>query len=187
MVKLLILDGCDRTGKDTISSALVRSFDNTTIRHFKEGSGSSDREKHASQYIACEREFTLATKRQLFYSDFKELWVWNRSHLSEYVYSTLYRDIQRPQWIFDMEARYGFNTDPTVYAVMLYADPAFLCKHDDGLSHTKELPVKSDEISLFKEAFARSGIQNKTSIKVDDIGKYRPVADIVDEIKNFIR
>jgi thymidylate kinase len=190
-MKLLVIEGCDRTGKNTLIKSLLALSENSVVRHFGTAKGKDNVEKNANQYKFFDKEFQLASRRHEFeiYDPVRypnDLYIWNRSHLGEFVYGSMYR-ASKPEWIFELERSYNFHIDPNVYHVLLYAEPEFLCKNDDGQSYTANVEEKEKEINLFKYAFSRSVIRNKLAVQVDDSkGNYRSQTDIFNEIKNFI-
>lgn len=190
-MKLLCLEGCDRTGKNTLIQSLLSIAENSVVRHFGTAKGETFLEKNANQFSFFDKEFKLAGRREDFtiYDPIRypyDLWIWNRSHLGEYVYGSLYRN-SKPEWIFELERTNNFHIDPNVYHILLYAEPDFLCKMDDGKSFTSKVEEKEKELNLFKYAFGRSLIRNKLAVQVDDgNGNYRPQIDIFNEVKQFI-
>lgn len=116
----------------------------------------------------------------------KDIWIWNRSHLGEFVYGTMYRNTQPKEWVFPMEQRFGFNTDPSVYLLLLTAPPEFLCKRDDGESFSANEMDKIAELRRFDIAFEESGIVNKLRLDVTNDGEYKSKDEIFNQVNKFI-
>lgn len=172
-MKLLIIEGIDRTGKNTLISNLLQFYSNVVIRHFSSAYGLSNIDKYKFQFEFFQKEFMMFRNNSGLFSNpisskrNEDLWIWNRSHIGEKVYGGLYRKTPT-DWIYDMEKQFSFDIDPNIYVVNLYGDPEFLFYNEDGLSIGKTLENKSNEIQAFREAVSLSSIKNKISIRVDD-------------------
>lgn len=190
-MKLLIIEGPDRCGKNTLIKNLTSQAENIVIRHFGSAKGKDDNEKRNFQYQFFKKEFELASLRSRFEMPDKEryprdLWIWNRAHLGEFVYGKIYRNTHPDQWVMKMEELYGLDIDPSVYLLLLTADPEFLCKRDDGLSFSAEIDKKTQELASFRDAFDRSKIMNKKIINVSNGENYLDADIILDEANKFL-
>ncbi len=190
-MKLLIIEGPDRCGKNTLIKNLTSQAENIVIRHFGSAKGKDDNEKRNFQYQFFKKEFELASLRSRFEMPDKEryprdLWIWNRAHLGEFVYGKIYRNTHPDQWVMKMEELYGLDIDPSVYLLLLTADPEFLCKRDDGLSFSAEIDKKTQELASFRDAFDRSKIMNKKIINVSNGENYLDADIILDEVNKFL-
>lgn len=187
-MKTIIIEGCDRVGKDTICNEIKLNADCLLYRHWQKPKGQNIHEKIEYQKTTFKKEFDL---RKTFIDDWylndqdkddnQNLILWNRSHIGEYVYGQLYRN-SNPEWIYNLESIYNFSEDQNIYLVMLYADPNFLCEKDDGQSFSSDLESKTKEIDLFHEAVNKSLIQNKFKIKVNNGNRYKDKESIRREI-----
>ena len=190
-MKLLIIEGPDRCGKNTLIKNLTSQAENIVVRHFGSAKGKDDMEKGNFQYQFFKKEFELASQRSKFEMPDKEryprdIWIWNRAHLGEFVYGKIYRNTQPEQWVMKMEELYSLDIDPSVYLLLLTADPEFLCKRDDGLSFSAELDKKTQELASFRDAFDRSKIMNKKILNVSNGENYLDAAIILDEVNKFL-
>jgi thymidylate kinase len=190
-MKLLIIEGPDRCGKNTLIKNLTSQAENIVVRHFGSAKGKDDMEKRNFQYQFFKKEFELASQRSRFEMPDKEryprdIWIWNRAHLGEFVYGKIYRNTQPEQWVMKMEELYSLDIDPSVYLLLLTADPEFLCKRDDGLSFSAELDKKTQELASFRDAFDRSKIMNKKILNVSNGENYLDAAIILDEVNKFL-
>lgn len=192
-MKLLIIEGPDRTGKNTMIKKFIEQAENSVVRHFGAAKGESDYEKRQFQFDFFSKEFELASERRKFdipdkvrYP--KDIWIWNRSHLGEFVYGQLYRDTSPEKWVIPMEKKYSFDLDPSIYLVLLTGDPEFLCGVDDGESFSDKVEDKTEELKWFSAAFHYSTIVNKLTVSVTDNDRkqYRNQDDIFAEINNFV-
>lgn len=186
-MKLIIIEGPDRVGKDTLIQNLLNEYNNVYIRHWCSPLGNSNAEKIAYQKKSFLKEFnTFHVFNKL--TDFNDsIMIWNRSHIGEIVYGTMYRKYQPEEWVFDMEEFCNFDKIRNVYLVCLYADPEFLIKRDDGKSFSKELKDKEKEIQLFLHATELSKIRKKKNIKVNKKDEYVDQLKIFEKVKKLIK
>ena len=190
-MKLLIIEGPDRCGKNTLIKNLTSQAENFVVRHFGSVKGETDMEKRNFQFQFFKKEFELASLRSRFEMPDKEryprdIWIWNRAHLGEFVYGKMYRDTNPEEWVMKMESMFAMDIDPSVHLLLLTADPEFLCKRDDGLSFTAEVDKKAKEIESFKHAFNLSKIMNKKILNVSNGENYLDAAIILDEVNKFL-
>ena len=190
-MKLLIIEGPDRCGKNTLIKNLTSQAENFVVRHFGSVKGETDMEKRNFQFQFFKKEFELASLRSRFEMPDKEryprdIWIWNRAHLGEFVYGKMYRDTNPEEWVMKMESMFAMDIDPSVHLLLLTADPEFLCKRDDGLSFTAEVDKKAKEIESFKQAFNLSKIMNKKILNVSNGENYLDAAIILDEVNKFL-
>ena len=190
-MKLLIIEGPDRCGKNTLIKNLTGQAENFVVRHFGSAKGDSDYEKRDFQFQFFKKEFSLAGLRPQFAMPDKDrypndIWIWNRAHLGEFVYGKLYRQTNPENWVMKMETMFGMDIDPSIYLLMLKAPAEFLCKNDDGLSFTNEVKKKEEELLNFQQAFYDSKIMNKKILDVTDGENYRSPEDILEEVNIFL-
>jgi hypothetical protein len=183
-MKLIIFEATDRCGKDTYIEKLTQGLRNYTIRHWSFPQGYTNEDKTQWQINSFHDEFghylwlrTKFANHTLF---------WNRAHLGELVYGTLFRDSNPTAWVPQLETSYGMNNDPDVYLVHLTADPEFVAAKDDGKSYSAKIETKIKEVEAFTEAVNNSKIQNKITIKVNDGDNYRDLQTVLNEIRGFI-
>lgn len=192
-MKLLIIEGPDRCGKNTLIKNLTGQAENYVVRHFGSAKGETDFDKRDFQFQFFKKEFDLASLRPRFDMPDKDryprdIWIWNRAHLGEFVYGKMYRETNPEAWVMKMETLFGLDIDPSVYLLLLTADPKFLCGNDDGLSFTNDVEKKTKEIASFRTAFDSSKIMNKKIIDVSRgfAGEYIPQDVILDEVNQFL-
>jgi thymidylate kinase len=190
-MKLLIIEGPDRCGKNTLIQGLVSQAENSVVRHFGSAKGSSDFEKRNHQYQFFKKEFSLASLRNQFEMPDKEryprdIWIWNRAHLGEFVYGKMYRNTNPEQWVMQMEPMFGIDLDPSVYLLLLTAPAEFLCKRDDGQSFSDQVDMREKELSSFREAFHQSNIINKKILDVSNGDEYLDKDIILHEVNKFL-
>ena len=196
-MKLLIIEGPDRCGKNTLITNLVTRTGCCVTRHFGKAEGETDEEKQLNQQKFFSREFALASakQREIFHMPGKEhendLFIWNRGHLGEFVYGTLYRNTHPEDWVIQMEEAFEVEKDPEIYLLLLTAHPDFLVKKDDGLSFSSKVEDRIKEIEKFREACEKSTIQHKLEICVTEESengeiRFRSDKDILNEVSKFI-
>ena len=189
-MKLIILEGCDRTGKNSIINALTRDSQNSIVRHFGSAHGSTDSDKRRNQFLFFSNEMQLAQSRSTFsiqgekYKN--DLYCWNRSHLGELVYGQLYRNTHPQEWIYNLEKLYGFDIDPGIFLILLQGNSKVLCNNDDGDSFSSKKEQKDIEQEYFYRAYMNSTIVNKKIIQVTDEFDYVNFDIILNEAKQFI-
>lgn len=191
-MKLLIIEGPDRCGKNTLIKNLASQAENLVVRHFGSPKGSDDFEKRNYQFQSFKKEFELASSlRQRFEMPDKErypkdLWIWNRAHLGEFVYGKIYRQTHPDEWVMQMETLFGMDLDPSIYLLLLTAPPEFLCKRDDGKSFSDKIEMRKAEIDSFHEAFHRSKIINKMILDVSEGENYLDQYQILQTVNKFL-
>lgn len=192
-MKLLIIEGPDRCGKNTLIKNLTAQAENFVVRHWGIAKGDSDFEKRNYQYQFFKKEFQLASERNKFEMSDKQryprdIYIWNRAHLGEFVYGDLYRNTNPREWVMRMETDFSFDIDPSVYLLLLYAPAEFLSNQDDGKSFSHKKENREAELRRFEMAFEQSKIMNKYKLNVTGpLGDcYRPEKDILDEVNQFL-
>lgn len=187
-MKLIIIEGTDRTGKDTLSQHLMTQANSFCYRHWGFPQGETNDERIQYQQYSFKKEFDLynSLKKDKYFSNPNDMVIWNRSHLGEVVYGTLYRDYNPENWVYNLESIYAFDQDVNVFLIWLYADADFVCSNDDGNSFSNDVTQKKIEIGLFNKAFDKSIIQNKIKIQVNEGHSYRSKSDIRSEVDSFL-
>ena len=188
-MKLLIVEGLDRCGKDTLIASLSTKYKFVVNSHWGFPKGETDEEKTQYQRERFSEEFRMQdiiryTGRKGYLQD-EGIIIWNRSHIGEYVYGNLYRNSQPETWVPKLEDKYFIN-DPDVYLIYLYADAEFLVKQEDGKSYSTKLEDKQREIERFHAAIDSSKINNKIKIKVNNGDKYTDATSILDVIERAL-
>lgn len=174
-LKHLLIEGPDRTGKDTLIKNLMPHCQNLIITHFSFPQGNSDSEKRSYQEESFKSEFAkscwfLETDMFKPASGAKmNLLVWNRAHLGEFVYGNLYRQTNPEEWVMALEEAYGYHRFEEVYLLLFTADPEFLASQDDGKSFSGTTESRRKEMENFRNAFNLSQIKKKLEIQVDYI------------------
>ena len=187
-MKLIIIEGLDQVGKDTLIESVAREYTHVIKRHWGYPKGETNEEKTSYQKDSFNWEFKLHNILQTASNevDKNSILIWNRSHIGELVYGTIYRDSQPETWVMDLEKKYCFDLADNIYLIYLHADPEFVIKQDDGKSYSANLADKKNELSKFNSACNRSSIRKKLFIKVNENGEYKSQQDIINSVFNFI-
>ena len=112
-MKLLIIEGLDRCGKDTLIKSLSSKYKFVVNSHWSFPQGNTNEEKTQYQQESFAAEFVMqdmirsAAKNGYRCDD--GIIIWNRSHIGEYVYGTLYRDSQPETWIPQLEESFLYD------------------------------------------------------------------------------
>ncbi|MCK9574609.1 MAG: hypothetical protein WC979_01750 [Candidatus Pacearchaeota archaeon] len=185
-MKHIIVEGCDRTGKDTLIEYIESlSKNNYEQHHFMTPLGNTIEEKIEFQQTDFSIEFERIKIYRTMFKNADDMFVWNRSHIGEYVYGNIYRKYD-PSWIFDLEKEYEYDISNDTYLILLIGSPEFLIANEDGHSLSSKLEDRQKEISLFIEAVGKSHIKNKLIIDVTKNETYRPLNEIQKSVKEFL-
>jgi thymidylate kinase len=184
-MKLLIVEGTDRCGKDSLINEICNSYSNVVKRHWSFPLGNTNEEKTSYQKTSFLWEFNFFNEmRKVLQKD--SIMVWNRAHIGEMVYGSIYRDSKPHEWVMQLEEQFEFDKDPDVYLVYLHADPEFVVKEDDGKSYSAKLEDKTREILTFNNAISLSKIPKVLNIKVNEGEDYISHESIVNSVKEFL-
>lgn len=193
-MKHLVIEGGDNLGKNSLIEALCRyySYNNVAIRHFdKPPKGLTPKETLEFQFQVFYKEMMFADYiHEMIDSDdrgyHENVLIWNRSHLGEYVYSQMFRGINKRDISTKLRTFEERNQLSNIHLITLTASPKFFLDQEDGESFSQNIEDKSRELQLFKEAHALSLIPNKRLIKVNQGNSYRGKDIIFDEVLEFI-
>lgn len=187
-MKHVIIEGCDRVGKNALTTFLLQKSTNAILRHFTSPKGTTHKEQQKFQENIFLWEFRfslLRFKLQNLSKTESDLLIWNRSHIGEMVYGPMYRNTPG-DWIYDLEKSFSFQKYDDIYLILLTADSDFLIKNDDGLSFSTKKEDKEKELQLFQEAFDKSLIKNKLLLKVNKGNEFIPKQIRHEQVYNFI-
>ena len=184
-MKLVIVEGLDRVGKNTLIDSISADYANVIKRHWSYPKGETNEEKTQYQKDTFRFEFDLY-KEMNFRLQEDSLMIWNRSHIGELVWGSLYRNSQPETWVYELEQEYGLDKNLDVYLIYLWADPNFIVKEDDGNSYSAKLADKQKELDHFNLAVHCSEIKKKLVIKVNSDDHYISKEIIKRAVTNFI-
>lgn len=170
--KILIIEGPDNCGKDTLIKT-ISSTSKVHVMHCSRPAHSDDPEESLrAQY----EEFSRITDSliDLYKKNEHDFIIMNRFHYGELVYGPMYRN-EDPDSIKEMI--HGIDKQLTSHikqediglVLLTTTDPVFLSKNEDGLSLSegkKDLIKK--ECDMFFEAYRMSLLPNKALVYVDN-------------------
>lgn len=185
MDKLIIIEGNDNSGKDTLINNLREHYSDKSIDifHCTKPTSKNNLNVRNEQNIAFRR---LANKS--VFSD-KDIVIHNRSWYGEYVYGVKYRE-RKPEDVIKCNNQYEKmieDISDKTYYIQLISDPKILSENEDGKSLSEgDIDKIKDEIKAFKEVFKHSTLKNKKIINVTKKGEWKSKEDILKEVLNFI-
>lgn len=182
--KVIIIEGPDNCGKDTLINKLSSHFKSTKIIH----AGIPLSDNLFSFYYKGLIHDTL----EGYYDHSLNAVIHNRSLYGEYVYGPKYRneskeDVEhliRKLEIGELRT-FIFSTD--LYFILLTSSSSdLLVKNDDGLSLSSKKSDIEDELHAFNYIFDKSMIENKKKVFINDGDNFRDKDDIYKEVLSFI-
>ena len=184
---VVIVEGCGAMGKGTQIAELVKAAQKRYIvPHILHYSNV----KAFGNYKNLIRDFSVSEYDSIFkfmkeYAiPSKDMFILDRCHLSEYVYSPMYRDYDG-YYVFASE-RQIIPTDNRVKLVLFTDSAENVIERDkkrgDDLSFSLDVSKKQEELDKFVEAFNESSIKEK---KIITVGK-RSIGDISKELIDFV-
>ena len=188
MIKDIILEGLDRTGKGTQIRNLWTFFNDNysngcnIIRGDKMVSDKniSLPETLMHQYLyANSINMTFQNMVHTRKTNFQGVRLYDRLHLSEIVYGSKYRKYDTMR-IYKSEMAVEDFDD--VYLITFIDEVDNLIKRDDGLGFTSDQKEIEDEISRFKIAHNDSYIKNKKIINISG----KDITTVFNEILLFL-
>lgn len=184
-MKVIIIEGPDNTGKNTLINHILDNNEIVKIIHCSKPKPSDN--VLFEQYQSFKRLAIEACKDYI--SNVDEVLIFNRYHIGEYVYGQIYRN-ENPEQILDMikliEDRILIDIpqNDILYIQLLSTSSKLLQNNDDNksLSNAK-LELIEKEQQLFKEAFEHSQFINKHIIYVnkENTDEFRNKEDIINE------
>ena len=179
---IIIIDGPDNCGKTTQIAKLQPLL--------------IDKPLHLLHYTKLKgfdsNNEMMTYSKNMYYDMFRILesnyktsnFILDRSHISEIVYSPLYRDYSG-DYIYDIERKfltYNHNFWEEIYLIVFIDEAEALISRDDGLSHSVNLVDKEEEINMFRGTTIKSLIINKIIININ--GKSQD--EVAEETKSFL-
>jgi thymidylate kinase len=189
IMKLLIVEGMDNVGKDTMINEIRGEFDRVKIVHFDKPKSKDNIEAAKEQ----KETFHKALKQVVedYKNDSYDLVIFNRSYQGELVYGTLYRgreasEVKTQNLIMDTFLENNLSAKDICFVTLLADDLHFIRRNDDGLSlSNNDMEKLAKERELFLEAYKFSAIKRKKLIYVNDGPfAFRPKNSIKEEILN---
>lgn len=183
MEKLIIIEGNDNSGKDTLIDNLCKYYSNKNIDIIHcEAPESKDNELARLEQHKTFTDLAYETLKSSY-----DIVIHNRSWYGEYVYGVKYRNRDKNDVLNHIsEYEQIIDNIENKYYVQLISDPKTLVNNEDGKSLSDgNIDKISDEIESFKEVFDKSSI-NKKIIYVTENGNWKTRKDILKEVIKFI-
>ena len=186
MNTLVIIEGTDNSGKDTLIRNLINYYNNEQIDqvHF-----SRPRSRDNKNAALEQNESFIAYANMINEVDNRFI-IFNRAWYGEYIYGTLYRgrtkeDVE--EIVKKCEEIILKNPNNEVVFIQLYGDSDFLEKNDDGQSLSEgKSDLIEEEKNLFMEIFDKSIINKKLAINVTKNGEFIPEKSILHKVVELI-
>lgn len=163
MIKRLILEGVDNTGKTTVAKLIKERlsykdfyFNNIEIIHF---TGPPEDESQQVNFIK-----QLMTIEKISQQPGNNLVITDRDIYGEMVYGPMYRD-DNPDWIWELEQTFSELTKESLF-ILLEDSAINTLNRDDGLSFTTDHFKRYKEIRKFRKALQTSSIPYKHKVKI---------------------
>lgn len=185
-MKIIIIEGPDNTGKNTLIHDLLENNEITKVIHCSTPKPSDNVLRDQAKY------FCRLANECIIESKNTNIIVFNRYYQGEYVYGQIYRnedpeDIMYMINYIEQKFDYEFDDSEIYYVQLLSTNPEMLIKMDDGKSLSKANKEKIEtELKLFKEVYDNSKIKKKHIIYVNDGDNFRTREDILLEFNDFI-
>lgn len=185
-MRLVIIEGIDNAGKDTLINRLKTDYQCSYEYHCKQPE-TNDLSEPEKEYASL-----VGISSDEYINNVFDLFILNRCWYSEFVYGTIYRnqnELESAKMVCRLETVLNrvFDPDDICYITLL-ADADFIVKNDDGLSLSKnKKDIIQQEIELFTNIYDYSNIKNKHIIKVNNGDKFRDKDDIYNELLSYLK
>jgi thymidylate kinase len=187
-MKLIIIEGTDNTGKDTLISKILEKYPTATVIHCGKPITKKYSSKEQDELFRIYAENIVEGKY-----DNTHVIIMNRSHIGEYVYGVLYRNRSKDdvgEMIFNVNDILSYRKDLEIrYIQLLSKSESLLRNNEDGKSLSNGNVEKIlKEAEQFEEIFNMINISDneKKLIYVNDGDKFRSREDIFNEAFRFI-
>lgn len=187
-MKLIIIEGTDNTGKDTLISKILEKYPTATVMHCGKPITKKYSSKEQDELFRIYAQNIVEGKY-----DNTHVIIMNRSHIGEYVYGVLYRkrnNEEVEQMINDVNDILYYREDLEIkYIQLLSSSKELLKNNEDGKSLSNGNVEKiNTEANQFKEIFDKINIKesDKYLIYVNEGNVFRSREDIFNEAYRFI-
>lgn len=174
---VIIIEGQDRTGKDTLIKNLVKdNFDRQPfIIHCIGTKEKGEKGKELSRQYYSEL-FNLINKSN-------NNFILNRSHIGENIYSPIYREYDG-SYVFELEKKL---TKPKKYFLFCLIDSSgrALEREDNNSLSKGDKELFFDEQQKFVLSIVRSNIKNCTKVIIDI--KDKTTEDVFNQVKQILK
>ena len=184
-MNLIIIEGADNIGKNTIINELITYFDVVTIIHCT-GPKSKIMTNKSQDLLFYQYANNIAKRKY----DKSDVIIMNRSYYGEYVYGQLYRHRNVNDLftlINNIDNILLSRQDLVIKYIQLYSDSIELRKKNEDNKSLANLDdnLMEKENALFNKVFSFS-LLDKIQIKVNDGDNFKPKEEILNNIINFL-
>ena len=187
-MKLIIIEGTDNTGKDTLISKILEKYPTATVIHCGKPITKKYSSREQDELFRIYAENIVEGKY-----DNAHVIIMNRSHIGEYVYGVLYRNRDKDEvlkMINDIDDILYYRKDLEIkYIQLLSKSESLLRNNEDGKSLSNgNIEKILKETEQFEEIFNMINIPDneKKLIYVNDGDKFRSREDIFNDAFKFI-
>ena len=182
--KLIIIEGTDNVGKDTVINQLLDKYKDAKVYHCEKPKSKNYKEAAKEQYNSF-----LSLAKENSTSKYTTI-IHNRSWYGEYVYGVKYRNNDENEVkksILEFENILLDNIDDVCLIMLLSNNSDFLVKNDDGLSISNaKKELIEDETKRFEEIFKFSTIPNKCIVYVNDGENWKTKEEIINKVYGIV-
>lgn len=184
-MKIIIIEGTDNTGKDSLISRILEEYPTATLIHCSKPYSKNN------NLAAIEQDTLFQTYINAINSGVysgTHVLILNRSWIGEYVYGVIYRgrnsdEVKRN--ILNYEKQ--LINQEVYYIQLLSTSSELLNKNEDNKSLSNgNITLIAEEVQRFEDIFEASSIKNKKLIYVNDGDKFRSKESIQSEVLKFI-
>lgn len=194
-MKIVIIEGPDNTGKNTIISNLIETNPISKIIHCGKPESSDSKKAYFQQLLTFTKYANIAMNDYAVGDE--DVLIFNRFYQGEYVYGQMYRGgdkekiIDLINYIEDTRlcSPNTIDTNDLYYVQLMSTSSQLLKNNDDAKSLSQaKLDLIEKEQQLFKEVFELSSIKKKKIIYVNKEGtdEFKTREEILDEFTKFI-
>ena len=184
--KVIIIEGLDNVGKDTLISKICERYPITTIVHCSKPSSDDPDEAAKEQNELFMSYANMIRDNDLKYSD---CIIFNRYHMGEYIYGCIYRG-RSSEEVLNMidevdDVLLASNKD-IYYIQMKSSNLDLIIKNDDNKSISKNNRERVEtERERFEEVFNHSRLNKLLLDVADKDGNFRTREEIFDDVIRF--
>lgn len=185
-MKLLIIEGMDNIGKDTLISKILEKFPTVTLIHCSK--------PYSKKFSSEEQDSLFETYARAIVEhkyDNTHIVIMNRSHIGEFVYGCLYRNRlyqQVEEMISNINKLLLSREDLDIkYVQLLCSSNYLLSKNEDGDSLSEgDVQKINSERDAFEYIFGTCELPNKKLVYVNKGDEFRSRESIFNEVWKFI-
>ena len=190
-MKVIIIEGPDNSGKNTLIHWIIEHYNNVKIVH-------CDRPKSKDNPFLEQKQTFLKLANDAIIDNIKnnvDVLVFNRYYQGEYVYGQMYRNGNAEEilkMIHNLESylKNNIGDDNIFYVQLASKSSKLLQKNDDGKSLSNNDYEKiCQEQNLFREVFDKSTLKNKRKIFINkkrDWENFRSRSEILHDFIDFV-